>query len=203
MLEFITQRVFLTKPTTLNPMSISVFFGRFSWKILNFNYVTHHYLSHTFWGISYYLPYYKNAFVLSDKYNFIKVSKWFSQKWFEQRSRYLGLKLMFENCIRYNFWKLCAIFDNFISLVNVYYKFESYKWLDGETQDEIPHERWLTSTIKGVWPVQPYTPIYLTAGLSFLQNETSAFLPRIPKEYFQRISEEIEKLLLVTEVCDN
>ena len=38
LLEFITQRVFLTKPTTLNPMSISVFFGRFSWKILNFNY---------------------------------------------------------------------------------------------------------------------------------------------------------------------
>ena len=42
LLKFITQRVFLAKPTTLNPMSISVLFTSDSWKILNFNYVTHH-----------------------------------------------------------------------------------------------------------------------------------------------------------------
>ena len=43
LLKFITQRVFLGKPTTLNPRSISVLFTCNSWKILNFNYVTCHY----------------------------------------------------------------------------------------------------------------------------------------------------------------
>ena len=76
--------------------------------------------------------------------------------------------------------------------MNVYYDFDSYKWLDGETHKEIPHERWLTSASKSLWPVQPYTPIYLTAGLSFIKNETSDFFQRIPDEYFERISEEIE-----------
>ena len=87
--------------------------------------------------------------------------------------------------------------------MNVYYEFESYKWLDGETHEEIPHERWLTSATKSLWPVQPYTPIYLTAGLSFIQNETSSFFPQIPKEYFERISEEIEKSMLVKKVGGN
>ena len=75
-------------------------------------------------------------------------------------------------------------------MVNVYYDFDSHKWLDGETHKEIPHERWLTAA--SLWSVQPYTPIYLTAGLSSISNETSDFFRRIPDDYFERISEGLE-----------
>ena len=86
--------------------------------------------------------------------------------------------------------------------MNVYYDFGSYKWLDGETHKEIPHERWLTSATKSLWPTQPFAPIYLTTGVSFIQNETSKYFSRIPKEYFELISEEIEKLLMMTEISN-
>ena len=160
---------------------------------------------------------------------------------------------MCENIVKY------FLFLNFISLVNVYYDFESFKWLDGETHQErfksnrqnqastdrpvinfcglisvahmegwmggfsadgnprpeaktcvcysqyfqkkiwcephlkeIPHERWLTSESDSMWPVQPFTPIYLIAGLGFIQDENSEYFPSIPKDHLNQISEEIE-----------
>ena len=57
---------------------------------------------------------------------------------------------------------------------------------------EIPHERWLTSESDSMWPVQPFTPIYLIAGLGFIQDENSEYFPSIPKDHLNQISEEIE-----------
>ena len=43
-----------------------------------------------------------------------------------------------------------------------------------------------------MWPVQPFTPIYLIAGLGFIQDENSEYFPSIPKDHLNQISEEIE-----------
>ena len=49
-------------------------------------------------------------------------------------------------------------------------------WFQAKPQQkEVPHERWVISESSTMWPVQPYTPIYLTAGLSFIQDQGSIY----------------------------
>ena len=68
-------------------------------------------------------------------------------------------------------------------LVNVHYDFQTKRWVDGETNEEIPEHLWRGHNATGtaVFPKQPFTPLYITAGLAFLQKNTSKHYSEIPR----------------------
>ena len=72
-------------------------------------------------------------------------------------------------------------------LVNVHYDFQTKIWVDGETNEEIPKHLWRGhNTTAYIYPMQPFTPLYITAGLAFLQKNTSKYYPQIPRLSFAR-----------------
>ena len=68
-------------------------------------------------------------------------------------------------------------------LVNVHFDFQTKRWVDGETDEEIPENLWRGHNATGtaVFPKQPFTPLYITAGLAFLQKNTSKHYSQIPR----------------------
>ena len=71
-------------------------------------------------------------------------------------------------------------------LVNVHYDFQTKIWVDGETNEEIPKHLWRGhNTTAYIYPTQPFTPLYITAGLAFLQKNTSEYYPKIPRLSFE------------------
>ena len=68
-------------------------------------------------------------------------------------------------------------------LVNVHFDFQTKRWVDGETNEEIPKHLWRGNNATGtaVFPKQPFTPLYITAGLAFLQKNTSKHYSEIPR----------------------
>merc|ERR1711911_254726 len=53
-------------------------------------------------------------------------------------------------------------------LINVHYDFQTKIWVDGETNEEIPKRLWRGhNTTAYIYPMQPFTPLYITAGLAF------------------------------------